>query len=205
MDSVCSPGLMSTVSRSEWFTSTRTASRSHVLMLTSPAKLLTSSFVPFVTLTVWSVVARAAAKSIAAIMTVPLSLSAFSCQLVRFVRERRRAPEEIQLPPPRLDEMSTEITVRRIRLERLPRLFDRLVDDLQVVFDDRDGRLVQAGTAALQRLLQVADRCVVLRVREAHPCRHGRRGRHVERFDGRRTLGFHLRVLRFGGLALRRC
>src|SRR5579864_3155968 len=151
---------MSTSSRSEWFTSTRTASLSQVLTITSPAKLLTLSFVPFATCTVWSVVVTAIiARSSCAIMKSPW----FS---VRF-GERRRAAQKIQLPPPRLDEVPAQVRVGGIGRQRVARLRNRLVDDLQVVLDDLNRRFVQPAASVLHGPLEIRHGGVVLRVGEA--------------------------------------
>src|SRR5258707_7453755 len=123
---------MSTASRSEWFTSTRTASLSHTLMLMSPAKLFTSSLVPFATLTVWSVgVSTIIENTISAIIFVILfeSLIPNPSRLVH-VRKRRRPAQKIQFSPPRFHEMAGEIRVRRVGRERFAGLGNRLVDRL---------------------------------------------------------------------------
>src|SRR6266516_694519 len=165
--SVCSPGLMSTASRSEWFTSTRTASLSHTLMLMSPAKLLTSSLVPLATLTVWSVGVSTIIEK-----TIYSSISCF--------RERRGPAQKIQFSPSRFNEMAGEIRVRRVGRERFACLRDRLVDGLEVLLDDGDGGGVELAAPLLERLLQIGDRRVVLVVRQADaedPDRIARPGR----------------------------
>jgi hypothetical protein len=60
--------------------------------------------------------------------------------------------------------MAAQIVVRGVCFEGLPRLFDCLIDDLKIVLDDRDRRLVEPAAAVLQRLLEIADRRIVLRV-----------------------------------------
>jgi len=60
--------------------------------------------------------------------------------------------------------VTAQITVCRIAGERLPRLLDRLIDDLQVVLDDGDGVLVEPAASFLQRLLEIGDSGVVLRI-----------------------------------------
>jgi hypothetical protein len=75
--------------------------------------------------------------------------------------------QQIELAAPRFHEMTAQVGVRRIPHERLARLVDRLVDDLEVVLDDGDRRGVELPAAGLQGLLEVGHRGVVLRVGEA--------------------------------------
>src|SRR4051812_26812923 len=151
---------MSTVSRSEWFTSIRTASLSHTLTLTSPAKLLMSSFVPLATFSVWSVGARTViANTISASIATPS---------IGLAGQRRRAAQHIQLPAARLDQVAAQVTVGRVGGQRFTRLTDRLVDDFEVVLDDRDRRRVEPPPPVLQRLLEIDHRRLVLRIRKAH-------------------------------------
>src|SRR5713226_10678392 len=139
---------MSMVSRSEWLTCTRTASLSHALIETSPAKLLMSRRVPFWTCTVWSVwvttiKARRAVASIGVILRGPKRPALRSAALsgprsIRVARQRRRAAEQIELLAPRFDQMAREVAVAGVVHHGPSRLVDGAIDDLQVLFDDRD-------------------------------------------------------------------
>src|SRR5439155_24769346 len=90
------------------------------------------------------------------------------CRLIRFARQRRRAAQQTQLAPPRFHQMAAQVAVRGIGDERYPRLADGLIDDLEVVLDNRDRRGVELPPPVLQRLLEIRHRGVVLRVGEAH-------------------------------------
>ena len=87
--------------------------------------------------------------------------------LIHVRGQRRGAPQQIELAPPRFHEMTAQVGVRGIPDERFARLVDRLVDDLEVVLDDGDRRRVEPPAAGLQGLLEVGDGRVVLRVGEA--------------------------------------
>src|SRR3954468_13728329 len=73
--------------------------------------------------------------------------------------------------------MAAQVAVGGVGGERLPRLVDRLVDDLQVVFDDGDGRGIETAASGLQRLLEIGHRGVVLRIG------------HADGFDAREVRG----------------
>src|SRR4051812_9784607 len=60
--------------------------------------------------------------------------------------------------------MTAQIRIGGVAHERFPRLVDGLVYDLQVVLDDRDSRRVEPAAPGLERLLEVDDGGVVLRV-----------------------------------------
>src|SRR5438034_5887886 len=64
-------------SRLEWFASTRTALRLHVLTAISPPKLLTSRRAPLRTGTVVSVCCRARAARVVSVVSIPSVLSSF--------------------------------------------------------------------------------------------------------------------------------
>src|SRR5262245_631854 len=150
-------------------------------MLISPAKLFTSSLVPFATLTVWSVgVSTIIENTISASMFVlcpcpgsqPLAVptspwpQAPAGRLVH-LRQRRRPAQEVQFSPPRFHQVAAQIRVRRIGGERFAGLRDRLIDRLQVLFDDRNRRLIELASPLLQRPLEIRHRRVLLVVREA--------------------------------------
>src|SRR5207244_2746838 len=131
---------------------------------------------PFCTGTVWSVVVTAMrAKSTVAIiissrvvLRSPFSVLRSNGErrtenrersrfLVRVARQRGGAAEQIVLLAPRLDQMPAQVAVRRIRGERLASLRDGAVDDRQVLFDDRNRRLVEPSAAFGQRALEIGN------------------------------------------------
>ena len=101
--------------------------------------------------------------------------SVFGCHysdalLVRLARERRCATQQIQLAPARFHEMTAQVAVCRVSTERLPRLGNRLIDNLQVVLDDGDGVRVEPAPPFVHRTLEIGNGRVVLLVGEGDTC-----------------------------------
>src|SRR2546425_895015 len=138
-------------SRLEWFASTRTALRLHVLTAISPPKLLTSRRAPLRTGTVVSVCCRARAARVVSVVSIPSSF------LASGAGQGRRLPQQLQFAPHLLGEMQVEIRVRRVSRQRALRLADRPVDDPQVLLDHPHCRGVELPAVALERALEIRD------------------------------------------------
>src|SRR5260221_3107608 len=193
MDSPAAPGRMVTVARDWWPATTCTEPLSHVWMITSPAKLLIASRVPFCTATVSSVfgtssrpAGASACASVSAMSSPVISIVAFCllpfafCLLTLSLSLRsyqcRRAAEERELALPRVREMVIEVDVGGIGRQRRPRLIDRLVDRVEVRFENPDRARIEVRASGVERLLEIRDRFVVARIRDRHPHQRGGRG-----------------------------
>src|SRR6185436_9704683 len=72
-------------------------------------------------------------------------------------RQLRRAAHELELRPHGAGEVLLEVPVRRILLERAPRVLGRLADDAQVLLDHLHGLGIELVATAVERQLELAD------------------------------------------------
>ena len=76
-------------------------------------------------------------------------------------RQHRRRAEELKFRVERIVERLDEEPARRIFLERLLALRDRVIDDLQIVFDDGHCGRIETAAAPIDDQPQALDVAVV--------------------------------------------
>src|SRR5688500_2950810 len=142
--------------RSECRACTRSSSRSHARIATSPAKLLIASREPRAAGTVWSVCGARGGRSCAkagapriAIRTVQAARIASGSE----VRNRCGLPKQRELALPRLRQVAVQVRVRGILLDGAVRLLDGAIDGRNARFEDPHGFGIQPRAARLQGLL----------------------------------------------------
>src|SRR6185503_11020061 len=137
---------------------------SQVRTTVSPLKFSTLSRVPArtgITVSVCCVTGIASVISESTANNIRFSSSALDC------RQSGNVAQQLDLLAERAREVIAQVGAAGIGRERLPRLVDRLVDDLQVLPDHLHGAGVELALVRDQRLLQLRHRRVILRAAQA--------------------------------------